>query len=291
MLDFRYHALSLMAVFLALAIGIVLGVTIGDSLLSDAERSLRSNLHGEVVAARDKATKAESDVSGRDRMLDQLYPGLVRNRLNGERVTLVSWGPLAGGIEGGVRDAVHNGGGKIDSIAVFDRVLTELKTALGPSDYALQTADDASLARLGRSLADGLIGDGRLGKTLRQALPDRFKGRFLRGDAIVFYEAPAPKDGSDADGVRERSGDPAAKIEAAMLDELKTRTLAVVGVEPATADPSQIPRYQSLKLTTVDSVDKAGGKIALVFALTGATGNFGFKGSAKQPLPPGVPGP
>ena len=39
MLDFRYHALSLVAVFLALAIGIVLGVTIGDSLLSDAERS------------------------------------------------------------------------------------------------------------------------------------------------------------------------------------------------------------------------------------------------------------
>ena len=28
MLDFRYHALSLVAVFLALAIGIVLGVTI-----------------------------------------------------------------------------------------------------------------------------------------------------------------------------------------------------------------------------------------------------------------------
>ena len=36
MFDFRYHALSLVAVFLALAIGILLGATIGDSLVSDA---------------------------------------------------------------------------------------------------------------------------------------------------------------------------------------------------------------------------------------------------------------
>ena len=39
MLDFRYHALSLVAVFLALAIGIVLGVTIGDSLVSEADQT------------------------------------------------------------------------------------------------------------------------------------------------------------------------------------------------------------------------------------------------------------
>src|SRR5436309_10960669 len=105
MLDFRYHALSLVAVFLALAIGIVLGVTIGDSLLSDAERSLRSNLRADVVSARQNANKAQSEVAGRDQMLDQLYPSLVRDRLRGERVALVSWGPLPDGVEKGVRDA------------------------------------------------------------------------------------------------------------------------------------------------------------------------------------------
>jgi copper transport outer membrane protein MctB len=39
--DFRYHALSLVAVFLALGIGIVLGVTVGDSLVSEADQNLR----------------------------------------------------------------------------------------------------------------------------------------------------------------------------------------------------------------------------------------------------------
>src|SRR6188472_1928553 len=112
MLDFRYHALSLVAVFLALAIGIVLGVTIGDSLVSDAERSLRSGLRTDVESAREEAAKAQNDVAGRDRMLDEIYPAMVSNRLGGERVALVSWGQLPDNVESGVRDAVSKGGGR-----------------------------------------------------------------------------------------------------------------------------------------------------------------------------------
>src|SRR5438874_10555506 len=117
MLDFRYHALSLVAVFLALAIGIVLGVTIGDSLLSDAERSLRSNLRASVDNALSGEHQAQSQLAARDRMLDQLYPSLVHNRLRSERIAFVSWGPLPDAVEKGVRDAIHTGGGRLDSVS------------------------------------------------------------------------------------------------------------------------------------------------------------------------------
>ena len=285
MLDFRYHALSLVAVFLALAIGIVLGVTIGDSLLSDAERSLRSNLRSSVVDARSDATKAKSQLAARDRLLDQIYPGMVRDRLRSERIALVSWGPLPGNVESSVRDAIHTAGGRIDSVSVFDTPLTTLKRALGRESFSLLTADDKSLSSLGGSLADGLAAGGRIGAKLRQEFPDDFAGRFSGADAVVFYEAPKPNDSSDAQGVKERSDNRAQAIEAAMLAELTNRTIAVVGVEAANADTSEIPRYESLKLSSVDSVDKSGGKIALVYALGGAQGNFGFKSTAKQPLP------
>src|SRR5688572_5104827 len=116
MLDFRYHALSLVAVFLALAIGIVLGVTIGDSLLSDAERSLRGDLRANVLDARSDEAVARSDLAGRDRMLDQLYPELVEDRLVGQRVAVVSWGPLPDEVESGIRDALSESGGRLDSV-------------------------------------------------------------------------------------------------------------------------------------------------------------------------------
>jgi hypothetical protein len=285
MLDFRYHALSLVAVFLALAIGIVLGVTIGDSLVSDAERSLRGNLRADVENARGDAAKARIELGGRDRMLDQLYPGMVSTRLGGERVAVVSWGPLPKNVEGGVRDAVGKAGGRIDSISVFDKPLTSLKTALGNDVFSLDTADDQSLEDLGRSLARSIATGGHVARSLRANFPDDFSGRFRRADAVAFYEAPKPDDGSDSAGVKERDDDRAQTIERALLDELQKHTIGVVGVEASNADPSQIPRYKSLQLSSSDAVDKSGGKIALVFALAGARGSFGFKSTADKPLP------
>jgi hypothetical protein len=285
MLDFRYHALSLVAVFLALAIGIVLGVTIGDSLVSDAERSLRGNLRANVEKAHSDADKARSELNGRDRMLDQIYPQLVASRLGGSRVAVVSWGPLPNNIESGVRDAVSKGGGRIDSISVFDTPLTALKKVVGNSVFAQDTADDESLKALGRSLGRAIASGGEMSQSLESNYPDDFAGRFRRADAVVFFEAPKPDDGSDAKGVTEREDVRAVTIETAMLEEMTKHTIAVVGVEATNTDPSQIGRYKSLKLSTSDSVDKSGGRIALVFALAGAQGNFGFKSTADQPLP------
>src|SRR3954447_2747984 len=292
MLDFRYHALSLVAVFLALAIGIVLGVTIGDSLVSDAERSLRGNLRADVENAHTDAAKARNDLNGRDQMLDELYPQLVGTRLNGVRVALVSWGPLPDNVESGVRDAVSKGGGRLDSLSVFDKPLTSLKGALGNDTFAIDTADEESLKSLGQLLARSITGGGRLTRSLRSESADDFAGRFRRADAVVFYEAPKPDDEkTDAAGVKERDDDRARTIEKAMLDDLRKRTIAVVGTEATNTDPSQIPRYQSLQLSSADSVDKSGGRIALGFALAGAKGHFGFKSTADQPLPDDVLAP
>src|SRR5215218_4745420 len=172
MLDFRYHALSLVAVFLALAIGIVLGVTIGDSLVSDAERSLRGNLRADVEHALGDAAKARAELNGRDRMLDELYPSLVDTRLNGERVALVSWGPLPKNVEAGVRDAVSKGGGRLDSISVLDAPLSELEKVIGSDAFSEETADDETLKGLGRSLARSIISGGELATSLRSQFPD-----------------------------------------------------------------------------------------------------------------------
>ena len=52
MFDFRYHALSLAAVLVALVIGVLLGVAIGDAgLVSGAEQDLRSGLRQDVREA------------------------------------------------------------------------------------------------------------------------------------------------------------------------------------------------------------------------------------------------
>ena len=52
MFDYRYHAISLAAVLLALAVGVVIGVAIGDSnLVSSAKSGIVRDLSAEVGAA------------------------------------------------------------------------------------------------------------------------------------------------------------------------------------------------------------------------------------------------
>ena len=61
MFDFRYHALSLAAVFLALVVGLLLGVAIGDKeLVSSAQRDLRSSLRADVRQADQERDEAQA---------------------------------------------------------------------------------------------------------------------------------------------------------------------------------------------------------------------------------------
>ncbi|MDQ6875391.1 MAG: copper transporter [Actinomycetota bacterium] len=94
MIDFRYHIVSLTAVFLALAVGVVLGTTAlkGPILtdlrgrvtgLADENRSLRKDL------------RVLKDQSGKqDSFADEVAPALLANRLTGKTVAIVS-GPGA----------------------------------------------------------------------------------------------------------------------------------------------------------------------------------------------------
>jgi hypothetical protein len=58
-----------------------------------------------------------------------------------------------------------------------------------------------------------------------------------------------------------------------------------VGVEAFEAAPSQVPFWQDRDIASVDDVDLAAGRLALVLALDGAQGNFGLKGTADGPIP------
>jgi hypothetical protein len=93
MIDFRYHLVSLVSVFLALAVGIVLGAgplegSIGQTLTDqvDALRNDRDTL-------RDDLASAETALQHREEFITAVTPALVDEQLGGRSVVLV---PLPG---------------------------------------------------------------------------------------------------------------------------------------------------------------------------------------------------
>lgn len=90
MVDFRYHLVSIIAVFLALAVGIVLGTTaLKGPVLDDLRDNIRRlsadkrSLEGEVGGLRSQVGSADEFAAG-------VGPGLVRGTLSEQNVLLVT---------------------------------------------------------------------------------------------------------------------------------------------------------------------------------------------------------
>ena len=274
MFDFRYHALSLVAVFLALGIGIVLGASLGDSVISQANKDVRSSLRNDVVDARQDARTAEAAVANRDDFIKAAWPRLAAGKLRNKRVAIVSYGPLPQDVESNVRSAVKDAGGQIDSVSRFDPQpdLVAIGNKLG-SRFALLGTNSDQLRPLARRIGRSLVLGTRPGLKLENAFPDNFSGDYRGADAVVFYRADAKRD------------DQAERFEAALVEGLRAAHVPVVGAERSDEEPSQIPFYVHAGLSTVDDIDQPAGRVALVLTLDGADGNYGFKGTADAPLP------
>ncbi|MEA2466663.1 MAG: hypothetical protein QOJ57_789 [Thermoleophilaceae bacterium] len=278
MLDFRYHALSLVAVFLALGIGIVLGATLGDSVVSQANRDVRSSLRGDLLDALANARKASTQLTQRDRFETAAFPYIAGGRLRGSRVTIVSSGALPQDIENSARNAVKDAGGTVDTTSQVD-ARPDLGALGAVAGGGLPGTAPADVRPLGRRLGRALVRGGPLTQKLQDRFPDSFKGNYRPADAVVFYRTADERD------------NPSKTLESAMIEGMRATGVPVVGVEQTDTDPSQIPYYVNAGLSTVDDVDIPPGRIALVLTLTGRDGNFGFKQTAQAPLPPAPGGP
>ncbi len=118
MFDFRYHALSLAAVLLALAVGVLIGVAIGDSnLVSSAKSGIVRDLSSEVSDAQHQAEQLRSQLAQRgiaSRATSIRSPYTVCSAAR--NVGLVFLGSASNGVNGYVREAVTQAGGDLATV-------------------------------------------------------------------------------------------------------------------------------------------------------------------------------
>ena len=281
MFDFRYHALSLISVFLALVLGLLLGVAIGDKgLVSSAERDIRASLRGDVRKAQAESENLRSQLDEQNKFLQEAYPLMVGSRLIGERVGVVTLGNISDSEIGNVRDALEATGARLTSVASL-RTPLDLpalsQASLGTPYQNLQT--DPKLAkRFGDRVGAGyMAGGGRLLQRVRRALLASSSGALGGVDSVVVIREPRTFQKPQQDVLN--------SFEDGLMTGLGGNNGTVVGVETTDTKPSQVGWYRDHDMASVDDVDQLPGRAALVFALAGADGAFGSKSSADALLP------
>jgi hypothetical protein len=278
---FRYHAISLIAVFLALGIGVLLGVTIGEEgVVSGASQDLEQSLRGDLRSSRDRVSDLRADLGIRDQFERQAYPGLVADLLPGFRVGIVAMGDLPGDYGELIRNAVEPAGAEIASISVIEAPLRldRLAEELRRSSFAELDTDRDVLFKFGERVGKQLANGGGLVDRVKGDLFSSSRGEYRGLDGIVWV-----RDRHKLSGDEKQDQD---RFETGLLQGMRATDAEIVGVETQQADPSQIPFMRRNGLASVDDLDLVAGRTALVYVLLGADGQFGVKGTADKLLPP-----
>jgi hypothetical protein len=283
MFDFRYHALSLAAVFIALVVGLLLGVAIGDKeLISSAQRDLRSSLRADVRQADQERDEAKARLRDQEQFADDAYPILTQDQLRGRRIGLVVLGDDDGAPDM-IRRALQPSGADLALVAlVRENVdLDALADQARGTRYAEIAENAALLDDLGRRAGIQMVLGGRLVRQLRTPLMQTLSGEFGGLDGvIVMRPTNRPKDKDTAQRLSE--------LQDGIARGLVQTGVKVVGVERRASDPSHIGWYRDREMSSVDNIDEQAGRAAMVFVLAGAQGAYGRGDGAQELLPPVV---
>jgi copper transport outer membrane protein MctB len=277
MFDFRYHVTSLAAVFIALVIGILVGVAIsGRSLIRDTERRVLEN---DIAELQQQLSDAERQV-GQQNALEEYarvtYPAVMAGRLTDRRIGVVYVGSAEGEVAAGIQETIDRADGVQGMRALQVPIATgELLRRAAEVTDGPRTVED-----LGRSLARELVdgGDTPLWDAVGPALVEEREGGNLPLDAVVVARTAEPQSGQTA---RFLSG---------FYSGLAAAGVPVVGVETTDSGTTAVPTYRGHGFSTVDNVDTIPGRVALAVLLTGESpGSYGTKEDNTPVLPPVEP--
>lgn len=317
MIDFRYHLVSLVSVFMALAVGVVLGAgplreSLGDTLTSQV-RALREDKEALQQAVENRDT----DIAARDELIADLSTSLLPGQLQDRSVVVVSLpGAAQEDVELLVADLTTAGAQVTGTVQVqpawSDPAQAALRRELaGQLAQYLEPAPDASLGTEGElalALARSLVSTG--GGTQRPAPAQEALDGLVAAELVTLaQEQPVLADlavvvsGSPTDAVGTDDAEwseSATTAHLAVLEQLDAQSRGALLAGPQ-SDDAEGGLLAALRadadltevVSSVDGLAAPGARLSVVLALReqveGRAGQYGTGGSAQVVVPAYTP--
>lgn len=303
MINFRYHIVSLMAVFLALSVGIVIGVTlrpsVDEGLVQQAAQDRR-----QVQELRTELDRVSALDEYRESWALRVRPVVTAGLLDGQRVALVVMPNAPAQVVESVAEAVTEAGGTLTRTARLERRAFDPEQsdaaaqALSPYVGPLDLDETMTLpTRLGRAVGHAVLAKNPVEQdSLGSAITDS-----LVRAGLLAVDGDATGQAQLAIVVTAESATPAqpAELQNAHLQFDLALTASAVGVVVAGPNSEDIQGTDVLGirndattvnvLSTVDVADLASGVTTAVLAgkeqLLGRQGHYGALTGADAPTP------
>lgn len=317
MIDFRYHIVSIVSIFMALAVGIVLGAgplqgQIGDTLTQEVTqlREDRATLRTELDTARKAGvTRDEFTEGARARLIggtlrDTQVALLILPGAEADHVAAVADSLAAAGASVVSRTTVEDSWvpEDHDAMAQQTQIATEQRRALG-----LPAAAESDSSPLDEVLATSLVATdastvsdaakGALDALAAANLIDVETADLVRANTAVLVGAPIKGDEiTERDREASRLASLAAALDRAGQGAVLAEDVGVSGFAGAASvvRAARGDAATARSLSTVDDVSLSLGQISIVYALVqqlaGGVGQYGLGDGVSAGYPP-IPAP
>jgi len=271
----RYHVASLAAVFLALAVGILIGSEIGGDLLSSTRQDLERSLTEDLDTSRAEVQDLRGQLDRADEFGAAILPSVVGGRLEGSRIGLIGFGSLPEDVVRPVEESLEAAGASLTATGAVRNPPDREAIAASLGDTGLRRLDrsDRALSRYGRKVGREMVKGGPVLAATASSLFTESSGRFDSLDGVVLYRDTTARGGGSG------------RLDRAILAGLGRTNADLAAVDLTGADGSALAWFRQANVSTVDSIDLYSGRVALVYLLDGATGSFGVTNEADRLLP------
>ena len=308
MIDFRYHLVSLISVFLALAVGVVLGAgPLQNSLgtaLNDQVTALRENRN----ATQAKLEQTETAVNERDSYITQAATSLLPGTLASKNVAMVLLPDAKAEDADAIAAQLKNAGATVTGRVSLTSTWVDLSRENYRSTFSGQVqghlgstnSKDAN-GILGEALAKALTANDDSSRVLMDMLSvtvDKSGTPFISVDStpttaaeMIVVVGPRPQASSGKGATVEASPGEDPKAWAKALEGTAGRApTVVVGSADGDGGVVGIIRSEKAKVTTIHSVGQIAASVSTPLALAstraGTTGHYGFDKGAEAVMPP-----
>jgi hypothetical protein len=284
MFDMRSYIVSLIAVFLALGIGILMGTVIVDKgVLVEQQSVLVKKLQEEFGSLRQENSTLQRDLDARNKFEEETTSLFVQNQLPQQNITMVT--------TSGVSEVVIRGVSNVLSLTGAQHNVVNISTP--DFDLKNKVTQKQILAQFPGELISGRELKKRVIKKIAEELLSSSEKPFIKFLSNLNFAKESNVLASPPSAVivfaesEERVSPVARELSIQLIQSLRELNVTAIGVESSTVTNSYISDFETAGTSsTIDNIDTVPGRVALIYVLRGNNGNFGIKKTAQSLMPP-----
>lgn len=312
MIDFRYHLVSIAGIFLALAVGIVLGAGPLKGEISSTITNEVASLRADKSQLNDEVADLKSGTEARDKLLTQTSPTVLSGTLAGRSVAMVALPGVDANFMAATRATLVASGAEVaSSVSVTDK--WPASATSGPTAAVTEIAGILGVERAG----DGVLADQVLGALLARAdatettaltleqvragldalreagLIDTDTTQVAQAEAIVVLAATVTSGTPEEAALKV---EPTVRL-AGALDSVSGGVVLASNLPTTDVDAERESvltlredRRLAQGVSTIDDATEPMGQLSIAFGLVqqlaGGVGHYGFGAGASAPFAP-----